>query len=442
MERTHIQDLVKKIGEEVVIGAWVDNRRDHGKLIFFDLRDGTGLVQAVVLPNYHEAQALAKELRGEWVIEAQAVVNKRPEKMINSEVPFGDIELEIKEIKILAKAEELPFLKEDDLNLDTYLDFLPLTLRDKKARAIFTIQAEIVSAFRSFLQKENFVEIQAPKLIGEDAEGGASVFEVEYFGKKAHLAQSPQFYKQIMVGVFERVFCVGNVYRAEKHSTTRHINEYTSLDLEFGFIRDHRDVMEMENRLLSFITEQLKNTVVEEFKLLGAEIPNVPETIPSVKLRDAQDILQKEFGIDCGNEPDLEPEHERRLSEYAKEKLNSEFIFVTHYPVAKRPMYTYEDEEDPGHTKSFDLLFRGVEITTGGQRVNDYETLVEKIKGKGLNPDDFSFYLQAFKYGMPPEGGLGMGLERLTARLLNLPNVKEATLFPRDLNRIDVRLSQ
>jgi nondiscriminating aspartyl-tRNA synthetase len=200
--------------------------------------------------------------------------------------------------------------------------------------------------------------------------------------------------------------------------------------------------MEMENRLLSFITEQLKNTVVEEFKLLGAEIPNVPETIPSVKLRDAQDILQKEFGIDCGNEPDLEPEHERRLSEYAKEKLNSEFIFVTHYPVAKRPMYTYEDEEDPGHTKSFDLLFRGVEITTGGQRVNDYETLVEKIKGKGLNPDDFSFYLQAFKYGMPPEGGLGMGLERLTARLLNLPNVKEATLFPRDLNRIDVRLSQ
>jgi nondiscriminating aspartyl-tRNA synthetase len=326
--------------------------------------------------------------------------------------------------------------------LDTYLDFLPLTLRGKKVRAIFKIQAGIVSAFRIFLQKENFVEIQAPKLIGEDAEGGASVFEVEYFGKKAHLAQSPQFYKQIMVGVFERVFCVGNVYRAEKHSTTRHINEYTSLDLEFGFIKDHGDVMKMENKLLSFIMGYLQNTVVEELKLLGAELPEVPENIPSVKLREAQEILQKEFGIDCGNEPDLEPEHERKLSEYAKEKLDSEFIFVTHYPISKRPMYTFEDEGDPGYTKSFDLLFRGVEITTGGQRINNYKTLVEKIKGKGLNPNDFSFYLQAFRYGMPPEGGLGMGLERLTARLLNLPNIKEAALFPRDLNRIDVRLKE
>lgn len=442
MERTRIQNLKEKTGEEVIVGAWVDNRRDHGKLIFFDLRDGSSSVQAVVLPNYVEAQAIAKELRGEWVIEVKAKVNKRPEKMVNSEVPLGDIELEITEIKILSRAEELPFLKEDDLNLDTYLDFLPLTLRNKKVRAIFKIQAEIVSAFRTFLQKENFVEIQAPKLIGEDAEGGASVFEVEYFGKKAHLAQSPQFYKQIMVGVFERVFCVGNVYRAEKHSTTRHINEYTSLDLEFGFIKDHRDVMKMENKLLSFVMGHLQNTAAEELKLLGAELPEVPENIPSVKLREAQEILQKEFGIDCGNESDLEPEHERKLSEYAKEKLDSEFIFVTHYPTAKRPMYTFEDEGDPGYTKSFDLLFRGVEITTGGQRINDYETLVEKIKGKGLNPNNFSFYLQAFRYGMPPEGGLGMGLERLTARLLNLPNIKEAALFPRDINRIDVRLKE
>jgi nondiscriminating aspartyl-tRNA synthetase len=442
MERTRIQNLKEKIGEEVIVGAWVDNRRDHGKLIFFDLRDGSGSVQAVVLPNYEEMQAIAKELRGEWVTEIKAKVNKRPEKMVNPEVPLGDIELEITGIKILSRAEELPFLKEDDLNLDTYLDFLPLTLRGKKVRAIFKIQAGIVSAFRIFLQKENFVEIQAPKLIGEDAEGGASVFEVEYFGKKAHLAQSPQFYKQIMVGVFERVFCVGNVYRAEKHSTTRHINEYTSLDLEFGFIKDHGDVMKMENKLLSFIMGYLQNTVVEELKLLGAELPEVPENIPSVKLREAQEILQKEFGIDCGNEPDLEPEHERKLSEYAKEKLDSEFIFVTHYPISKRPMYTFEDEGDPGYTKSFDLLFRGVEITTGGQRINNYKTLVEKIKGKGLNPNDFSFYLQAFRYGMPPEGGLGMGLERLTARLLNLPNIKEAALFPRDLNRIDVRLKE
>lgn len=442
MERTPLQNLSEKIGQHVRVGAWIDTRRDHGKLIFFDLRDGSGFVQAVVLPNHAEAAEIAKTLRNEWVIEAEAIVNKRPEKMVNPNVPLGDIELEITKITVLAESGELPFEKETDINLDTYLDFMPLTLRGKREQAIFRIQAEIVGAFREFLVGERFVEIQAPKLIGEDAEGGASVFEVEYFGKKAHLAQSPQFYKQIMVGVFERVFCAGNVYRAEKHSTTRHINEYTSLDLEMGFIEDHHDIMQMENRLLAFIMKRLRERVAPLFTFLEARIPDVPETIPSLKLREAQAILEKEYGLTCLGEPDLEPEHERKLCEYGQDKLGSEFIFITHYPVEKRPMYTYEDEEDPGFTKSFDLLFRGVEITTGGQRVHEYEKLVEKIKGKGLHPEDFSFYLQAFKYGMPPEGGLGMGLERLTAKLLGLANVKEATLFPRDLNRIDVRLSK
>ncbi|MBA3550951.1 aspartate--tRNA(Asn) ligase, partial [Patescibacteria group bacterium] len=256
------------------------------------------------------------------------------------------------------------------------------------------------------------------------------------------LAQSPQLYKQIMVGVFERVFSVGNVYRAEKHSTSRHINEYTSLDIEMGFIKDHTDVMNIENKLLAYIMAQLNEKCVYEFKVMNAEIPVIPEKIPTLKLQEAQEIIKKEFGEDCTKEPDLEPQHERWLCEYSKKTWNSDFIFISHFPIAKRPFYTYEDESAPGYAKGFDLLFRGIEITTGAQRIHDYDVLVESMKKKNLDPEKFSFYLQAFKYGMPPHGGFGMGLERLTAKLLGLENVKEATLFPRDLNRIDNLLSK
>jgi nondiscriminating aspartyl-tRNA synthetase len=244
-----------------------------------------------------------------------------------------------------------------------------------------------------------------------------------------------------MVGVFERVFAIGNVYRAEKHSTTRHLNEYTSMDIEMGFITDHRDVMDMETRLMRHIASHLRETVSREFQLLGAEIPEVPEKIPYLKLREAQELIFRETGKDKRAEPDLEPEDERWLCEWSKREHGSDFCFVTHYPVSKRPFYTYEDENDPGYTKSFDLLFRGVEITTGGQRRHAYQNLIDGARAKGLDPENFSFYLQAFKYGMPPHGGWGMGLERLTAKFLDLPNVKLATLFPRDINRIDIRLS-
>ena len=337
---------------------------------------------------------------------------------------------------------ELPFEEDTELNIDTYFDYMPLTLRTKEKQAIFKVQAVIIQAFREFLVSEEFTEVQAPKIIGEDAEGGAEVFSVDYFGNKAFLATSPQFYKQIMMGVFERVFMTGNVFRAEKHSTTRHLNEYTSLDFEMGFIQDHHDIMKMENRLLKFVMEKLKEKCAKEFALLKAEIPEVPDEIPFMKLREAQEILEKEYGEKCVGEPDLEPQHERELCEYAKKTFNSDFIFITHYPVEKRPMYTYEDENDKGFTKSFDLLFRGVEITTGGQRIHKYEDLVKGIERKGLNPEKFSFYLQAFKYGMPKHGGIGMGLERLTAKLLGIQNVKEATLFPREINRIDTLLNK
>jgi len=440
MNRIYIKEIKNKIGEEVKLAGWVDVRRDHGKLIFIDLRDMSGKAQMVALPNHKEAHDNASKLRSEWVVEIIGKVNKRPEKMINKNEELGEVEVEITEVKILSEA-EIPFEKDAATNLDTHLDNLPLTLRTEKAKAVFKVQAEIVKAFREFLNQENFTEFQAPKLIGEDAEGGANSFDVTYFKHIAHLAQSPQLYKQIMVGVFEKVFAVGNVYRAEKHSTTRHLNEYTSLDMEMGFIQDHTDIMRMENRLLKFVMDALKESCGKEFEFLKATVPEVPENISAMKLREAQEIIKKETGEDCVKEPDLEPQHERWLCEYAQKQFGSDFIFITHFPMAKRPFYTHEDENDIGYAKGFDLLFRGVEITTGAQRIHKYDELVEALKKKGLNPDKFSFYLQAFKSGMPPHGGFGMGLERLTAKLLGLENVKEATLFPRDLNRIDTLLS-
>ncbi len=441
MERTLIAELGKKVGEKALIEGWVSVRRDQGKMVFFDFRDRSGIAQGVTLPQ-SEAIGTAKETAREAVVAVVGTVNKRPEKNVNPNMQNGDIELEIHSIEALAAPRDLPFDLDAELNIDTYLDFLPYTLRADKARAVFKVQAEITKAYRAFLGSDGFTEFQAPKLIGDDAEGSGEVFEVAYlYGKTAHLATSPQLYKQIMVGVFERVFAIGNVFRAEKHSTTRHLNEYTSMDAELGFIRDHTDIMAVETRLMKAICEHLEKTCTAEFALLKAEVPVVPETIPSMKLREAQELIFKETGKDKRTEPDLEPEDERWLCEWAKRTHNSDFVFVTHYPVSKRPFYTYEDESDKGFTKSFDLLFRGVEITTGGQRRHDYDNLIEGMKMKGLVPENFSFYLQAFKYGMPPHGGWGMGLERLTAKFLGLHNVKEATLFPRDINRIDVRLT-
>jgi len=442
MQRTKLIELKNKVGETAKIAGWVDVRRDHGKLIFIDLRDASGKIQVVIIPKNLENGEAIKAIRSEWVLEIEGEVKKRPENMINLKEPLGEIEFEAKKAVILSAAKELPFEKDTKMNLDTYLDYLPLTMRGDKPRATFKVQATIINAFRQFLIQKSFVEIQAPKLIGEDAEGGANSFNVDYFEHTAHLAQSPQLYKQIMVGIFERVFAAGNVYRAEKHSTTRHLNEYTSLDIEMGFINDHTDVMAMETELLAYIMKELREKCAEEFALFGAEIPNVPEKIPVLKFRESQQVVKDEYGEDCSKEPDLEPQHERWLCEYAKKKYDSDFIFVTHFPISKRPFYTYEDESDPGYAKGGDLLFRGVEITTLAQRIHNYDKLVESMKKKGLDPEKFGFYLQAFKYGMPPHGGFGFGLERFTAKLLGLENVKEATLFPRDLNRIDSLLSK
>ena len=441
--RILIKDLKDYIGQEVLIAGAVDLRRDHGKLIFLDLRDRTGIVQTIVNKKNENVYNLLDSVKPEWNLKIKALVKKRSENTINENILNGDLEIEALDAEILSKAGELPFEKETaEISLETYLDYLPFTLRTNKAKAIFRIQAQITKSFREFLNQENFLEIQAPKIIGEDAEGGANSFSLEYFGHSAHLAQSPQFYKQIMVGVFERVFTIGNVYRAEPHSTTRHINEYTSLDLEMGFVEDYTELMDLETKLLIQIIKDLQEKNASDIALLKVSLPNISGKIPFLKLREAQELIKKETGEDCTKESDLDPAHERWLCEYAKNNLNSEFIFITHYPVSKRPMYTYEDEKDPGMTKSFDLLFRGIEITTGGQRVHDYDKLILAIKNKNLDPEKFSYYLQAFKYGMPPHGGLAIGLERITAKLVGVENIREAALFPRDIHRIDNLLSK
>lgn len=443
IERTLCEETIKQVGQEVLIQGWVQTRRDLGKIIFLDIRDRSGLIQAVCAPTeLGDAYEEAKKARAEFVIEIKGAIHQRQAKNINPHLATGEIEVVAKDFKILAEAESLPFdLADEKIGLDVYLDHLPITLRTAKRQAIFKIQGEIVEAFRQFSRSQDFTEIQAPKIVGSSTEGGANVFEIKYFGHRAFLAQSPQFYKQIMVGIFERVFCIGNAFRAETHATTRHINEYTSLDFEMGFINDHTDVMNMETEFFRYLMEHLRKNCPREISLLKADLPAVPKEIPVFKLREIQQIIKKETGTDHTSEPDLEPNEEQWISDYVKKKHGSEFVFITHYPTAKRPMYTYPDEADPTYTKSFDLLFRGVEVTTGGQRVNNWEQLAGNIKKWGLDPADFSFYLEAFKYGMPPEGGLAIGLERLTAKLLGIENIKEATLFPRDLNRIDLPLS-
>ncbi len=440
MERILLTDLENHIEKKVLIMGSINIRRDHGKLIFFEIRDLTGKLQVVILPSHPEVHQIAQTIRPEWSVQVLGTVHERPRAMVKEGEQNGTLELEAEEITILSKAQELPFERGADVGIETYLDHLPFTLRAERPRAIFKIQATIVQAFREFFNHNLFTEIQAPKIIGEDAEGGAQTFKTEYFGYQASLAQSPQFYKQIMVGVYERVFAIGNVYRAELHSTSRHLNEYTSLDAEMGFISDYTDITNIKTQFLHHLNTYLEKHVARELKLLNATLPDIPKQIPQMKLREAQALIEKETGQNISNEPDLEPQHERWIGTYAKEKLNSDFIFITHFPLSKRPMYTYEDPHDPGYAGGFDLLFRGLEITTGGQRIHDYEQLLRSMEKKKLDPQKFSFYLQAFKYGMPPHGGFGTGLERLTARLLGIENVKEASLFPRDIHRIDTLL--
>jgi nondiscriminating aspartyl-tRNA synthetase len=442
MERTLIGDLAQHIGKNVTIEGWVDVARNQGKMAFFDFRDRSGLVQGVVFGK-PEVLEVAQNLKQEWVVRITGTVNERPEKM-RRDVQNGNIELEITGIEVLSEAHALPFDKDAELNIDTHFDNLPLTLRLERTRHIFSVQATIVNTFRNALTSEGFTEFQAPVLVGGDAEGGAAVFKIEdYYGKEAYLATSGQLYKQIMIGPFERSMTVAKTFRAEKSATTRHLAELTQLEFEMGFVQDHTDVMKMLEKVIRTIATTVAEKHAVALKFLGAEPALLPEgSFPTFTLLEAQEIIEKEFGGKAVGELDLEPEHERQICAYAKEKLGSDFVFITHFPTKKRAFYTFADPANPERSLSFDLLFRGLEINSGSQRIHNYDELVEKMKARKMDPEKFSFYLQAFKYGMPPHGGCSTGLERLTMKMLDLSNVKEASAFPRDMNRIDTLLSK
>ncbi|HRI56414.1 MAG TPA: aspartate--tRNA(Asn) ligase, partial [Anaerolineae bacterium] len=295
---------------------------------------------------------------------------------------------------------------------------------------------EAMAGFRAVLGARGFTEIQTPKIVASATESGSNVFQLDYFGRPAYLAQSPQFYKQIMVGVFERVFEVGPVFRAEPHDTTRHVNEYVSLDVEFGFIENHFTVMALVREVIAGILSRLENNCAAELALLEARLPVTPAAIPHIHFAEAQELILQRHGVDVRGEPDLSPQDERWLGAWAQEQRGSDFLFVTGYPMVKRPFYTHPDPGRPGHSNSFDLLFRGAELITGGQRLHRYGDYLAALERAGYPTAPFESYLEAFRCGMPPHGGFAIGLERLLMQLLELPNLRLATLFPRDLSRV------
>ncbi len=426
MQRTLSTDVAGSVGECVTVAGWLHTVRALGGLTFAVLRDRAGLVQ-VVTENPADADLL-RGLGAESVVTVSGLVAPEPR------APRG-VEISLPQLEVIAPVTETPPLllskRGPQAGLEARLDHRALSLRAPQAQAVFRVQHEVSMSFAEFLTAQGFTRIHTPKLGSAGAEGGADIFSVDYFEQRAYLAQSSQFYKQMMVGVFERVFEVAPVYRAEKHDTARHTNEFTSLDFELGFIDGHEEVMAMESAWLCALAARLRERRTEEFALLGAQVPEVPERIPRVRLQEVQEAIGR-----CQGEPDLDPEGERLASGWAREQYGSEFLFVTHYGTEKRPFYAKDDPEDPRLTRSFDLLFRGWEITTGGERLHRYEEYVEKLARRGLDPEAFAFYLEAFRFGMPPHGGLGAGLERITARLLNLSNLREATLFPRDRMRL------
>lgn len=417
--------VVGRNNRAVTLHGMVHALRDLGGVTFLTLRTREGLVQCVC-PRRPEG------VREECAVSVSGLLRPEPRAP-------GGAELAEARFTVLSRPAApppVPLSKKSSLSMDTELSLRPVTLRAPRARAVFRIQAAVCRAFREFLQEEDFTEIHTPKLGRAGAEGGSSQFRLDYFGRKAVLAQSPQLYKQAMVGVFERVYEIGPVFRAEKHATQRHLNEYTSLDLEMGFLHSFTDLMALEQGFLRRLVALLRQEYAGELALLGAELPDA-EHIPAVRFDEAKRLAAEAYGYAIREPYDLEPEEEQHIGRYAKEVWGSDFVFVTHYPGRKRPFYTMDDPEDPRYTLSFDLLFRGMEITTGGQRIHNYGQQVEKLKARGMEPEDFSGYLLFHKHGAPPHGGLGIGLERLTMQLCGLDNIRRASLFPRDRTRLE-----
>ncbi len=418
-------------GKTVKVNGTVHSIRDMGTIAFIVLRKREGLLQCV----YEETVADfdLKQLKEEAAVSVEGTAAE------SAKAP-GGVEIRLTGITVLSIPSEplpIPVSKwKMNTSLETSLNLRPVSLRNIRERAKFRIQEGIVKGFRNYLYEQGFTEIHTPKIGSRGAEGGANIFKLDYFHRPAVLAQSPQFYKQMMVGVFERVFETGPVFRAEKHNTKRHLNEYTSLDFEMGYIDGFEDIMAMETGVLQNIMKTLITDYGKELEILRITLPEVRQ-IPAVRFDEAKRLVSEKYNRPIKNPYDLEPEEEQLIGQYMKEEYDSDFVFVTHYPSKKRPFYAMDDPEDKTYTLSFDCLYKGMEITTGGQRIHDYKMLKEKLAARGMTEEGMEAYMMAFRHGMPPHGGLGIGLERLTMKLAGEENVRETTLFPRDLGRLE-----
>jgi nondiscriminating aspartyl-tRNA synthetase len=429
--RVWTTEISRHVGGRVKISGWIHRFRQLGSVSFLVLRDRTGLAQVVV--SDPEQIRLLDRLHSESVLAVHGTVAAVPQ------APNG-IELHEPEIEVISEACAPPpfdlFRPSIAAQLPTQLDHAAVGLRHPARRARSSIAAASAARFRNALRKMEFTEIFTPKIVAAATEGGANVFEIDYFGSSAYLAQSPQFYKQMMVGVHERVFEIGPVFRAEPHDTPRHLNQYTSLDLEMGFIDDHHTVMAVLEHVIREMVDSLEEYCPAELELLGIELPMVPSPFPAIPFRDAQVLIARETGEDLTGEPDLAPAHERWLGEWARQEFGSDFLFVTGYPMVKRPFYTHPDPDEPEFSNSFDLLFRGLELVTGGQRLHRYQDYLSVLNERKMDFTPLEGFLEAFKHGMPPHGGCALGLERWVARLTGAENVRETTLFPRDISRL------
>jgi nondiscriminating aspartyl-tRNA synthetase len=426
--RVLTMDVGQHVGERVMLDGWLHQLRRMGGVNFLILRDRKGLLQIVV----NDVSSL-QHMLPESVLQVSGLVVAESRAQGGYELHDANIEV------ISPVTEALPYsIHHPDVNvhLDTYLDHPIVGLRHPRQRATLRLSAGLMAGFRTTLNELDFTEIQSPKLVGTATESGANVFEVDYFGRRAYLAQSPQFYKQMMTTVFERVYEVGPVFRAEPHDTTRHVNEYVSLDVEMAFIQDHRDVMAVVEKVISGMIGYVSSHYAKELELLQASLPVLHSPFPAISFLDAQRLIFERWGEDCQGEPDLAPQHERWLGQWASETYHNDFLFVTGYPMEKRPFYTHPQPSDPRYSNSFDLLFRGTELITGGQRLHRYQDYLTAAQARGIQPQTISGYLEAFRYGAAPHGGFAIGLERFIMQLLGLSNIREASLFPRDLTRI------
>lgn len=431
--RTLAKDVASSSDKQVTIQGWIHKKRLLGGLNFINIRDRSGLTQVLV-----EKGEEVEKLRG---MQIGTVVEITGTVFQDERAPNG-AELHDPEITVLVPVTEEPPIEIDKPlghkpeNLETLFENRVLGLRNIQETKIFKVRAEITRFIREYLNEHEFTEINTPKLVAGAAEGGAEVFKLDYFGKEATLAQSPQLYKQMMVGVFERVYEIAPAFRAELSATTRHVSEVTMLDVEFGFIEGHDDVLNMLQDMLFSVLNRAQNELSDELKSWNAtEIMLKPE-FPRYSMAEIHEMYQKATKVDVSSEVDLTPDEERWICEYAKKNDGCEAVFATGLPASKMKFYHMDNGD--GTARSADLLFRGIEIATVPQREHRYDVLISQMKAAGVNPEDpgFSYYLQAFKHGLPAHGGFGFGIDRLTEKVLKLNNIKEAILFPRDINRL------